>query len=36
MVCSTTVPDGFMDFKIFLKAYKIIMPDRCKLTQTIE
>jgi hypothetical protein len=31
----TTVPDGFMGFKLFLKTYKIIMPDRCKLTQTI-
>jgi hypothetical protein len=35
LVCSTTVPGGFMNFKLFLKTYKIIMPDRCKLTQTI-
>ena len=35
LVCSTTVPDGFMDFKLFLKTYIIIMPDRCKLTQAI-
>jgi hypothetical protein len=32
LVCSTTVPDGYMGFKLFLKTYKMIMPDRCKPT----
>jgi hypothetical protein len=27
LVCSTTVPDGFMGFKLFLKTYKICQID---------